>query len=170
MITTKTNFLFHLGGCPNQKMDIAILVDTSNSMKKYQRMKLVGIFDKMLEEWGVSPEGNHYSLITFDRDAKIQNFFKDSRYQNKGNLRSKARIILRQKAWGTRADIALQKAENKVFTKEGGDRPDAKDVLLMITDGIPWIPPPDRKRKPLVKFEKTTKSLEVSQLQFNRNT
>ena len=155
-------------------MDIAILGDTSKSMKKYHRRKLVALFTKTLDAWGVSPEGNHYGLITFDRYAKIHNYFSTSRYHNKRNLISKANEVFnkvpRSKDWGTRSDIALVKAEAKLFTKEGGDRPDAKNLLFMLTDGKPYIIRKDRKKKPFVKFEKTTKALEVSKLQFNRNT
>ena len=148
-------------------MDIAILGDRSRSMKMYHRKKLAELVNRMLDEWGVSPEGNHYGLITFDRYSAIHNYFKDSRYHNKGNLRSKAREIFQNvpKGWGTRSDIALQKAVAQLFTKEKGDRPDAKNLLLMFTDGKPYIGKGDKKS--FVPFARTTKALEVSQLQFN---
>ena len=148
-------------------MDIAILGDRSRSMKKYHRNKLTELVNRMLDEWGVSPEGNHYSLITFDRYSTIHNYFKDSRYQNKRNLRSEATENLKKvpKGWGTRSDIALYKAATELFTKEGGDRPDAKNMLLMFTDGKPKIGRRDKKR--FIPFARSTEALEVSQLQFN---
>ena len=150
-------------------MDIAILSDTSKSMTKYHRKKLEQLFKKTVDEWGVSPNGNHYGIITFDRYTKIHIYFSDSRYHNKQNLGSKANGIFNkvpgQKDWGTRSDIALQKALAKLFTKEGGDRPDAKNLLLMFTDGKPYIAKKDRKKKPFLGFEKTTKALEVSKFQ-----
>lgn len=122
-------------------MDIAILGDTSKSMNKYHRKKFAELVIRALEKWGVSPEGNHYGLITFDRYSAIHNYLKDSRYHNKGNLISKAREIFQKapKGWGTRSDIALQNAAGQLFTKEEGDRPDAKNLLLMFTDGKPHI-------------------------------
>ena len=38
-------------------------------------------------------------------------------------------------AEGTRTDKALRLADQLLFTKEGGNRPDAHDILIVVTDG-----------------------------------
>lgn len=72
-------------------MDIAILGDTSRSMKKIHRKKLVQLVNYLIDELGVSPEGSHYGFITFDREAKVHNNFADPLYHNEENLKRKIR-------------------------------------------------------------------------------
>ena len=61
------------------------------------------------------------------------------------------------KKMGTRTDLALNLIATKLFTPEGGDRPEAKNVLLVFTDGLPggW------DKTPVLPFPQLTKLLEV---------
>ena len=153
---------FHLGNCP-EKMDIALLVDTSKSMTKGQRSMLAKLIYRFMDKYPVSPKGNHYAFMTFDRYARIHNKFNNqSRYNQKalkGLIEEKIRISKRLK-WGTRSDIALYRAAKELFTKEGGDRADAKNILLVFTDGLQRIARGDKV--PFKDFSKSTKKLEVS--------
>ena len=153
---------FHLGNCP-EKMDIALLVDTSKSMTKGQRSMLAKLIYRLMDKYPVSPKGNHYAFVTFDRYALIHNKFNNQRrYSPKaieGLIKKKVRISKRLK-WGTRSDIALYLAAKELFTKEGGDRADAKNILLVFTDGLQRIA--RRDKVPFKDFSKSTKKLEVS--------
>jgi len=144
-------------------MDIAILGDTSRSMKKIHRKKLVQLVNYLIDELGVSPEGSHYGFITFDRYAKLIIHFSKPLYHNKEILKKKIKqkIMDEPKKWGTRTDLAFHLAATRLFTRKGGDRPDVKNVMLVFTDGKPYIS--RRDKKPVIPFSKSTKSLEVSQ-------
>ena len=61
---------------------------------------------------------------------------------------------------GTRTDLVLRVALNRLFTPEGGDRPDAQNLMLIFTDGKPWIGKWDDRK--MVPFWETTKALEVT--------
>ena len=61
---------------------------------------------------------------------------------------------------GTRTDLVLRVALNRLFTPEGGDRPDAQNLVLIFTDGKPWIGKWDDRK--MVPFWETTKALEVT--------
>lgn len=146
-------------------MDVAILADTSKSMTKEHRDELVKLVNKMLDKWGVSPDGNHYSLIAFDAVVKIPISFEDLHYYDKSNLLSKVEKTIQtvpgKGKWGTRSDIALDEAASKLFDEDKGDRPEAKNILFMFTDGKPFKARKDRK--PWRPFGESTAKLEVSQ-------
>ena len=145
-------------------MDIAILIDTSKSMKTNQRNEVVTVLDTLIDKLGISFEGNHYAVITFDYEVTVQRNFKDKRYQNIEEFKTKLRenIMRIPPDWGTRADLALDLVATNVFTLTGGDRPNATNVLIVVTDGIPHVPQGDKR--PLIPFINTTKVLEVSKL------
>lgn len=146
-------------------MDIAILGDTSRSMNEAQRNRLIELVDRLVDKLGVAPEGNHYALVTFDFDSKVHNNFTDPMYYNERELKSKVRNIIMPvpKAWGTRSDIALNQATQS-FTTEAGDRTDAKNVLVMLTDGKPRKARKDNKS--FIPLSESTDALEVSQCYF----
>ena len=144
-------------------MDIALLVDTSRSITETQRGNLNTLIDRLIDKYPVSPKGNHYAFITFDRFARIRNKFNNqNRYNQKtleGLIEKKIRISKGQK-WGTRSDIALYRAAKELFTKEGGDRADAKNILLVFTDGLQFKA--RRDPQPFKTFSQSTEKLEVS--------
>ena len=144
-------------------MDIAILVDTSKSMTETQRGTLTTLIDRLIDKYPVSAKGNHYAFVTFDRYAKIRNKFNNRGRYNKTILndliKTKVRISKGLK-WGTRSDIALYLAAKELFAIEGGDRADAKNILLVFTDGLQRIA--RRDKVPFKDFSNSTKNLEVS--------
>ena len=73
-------------------------------------------------------------------------------------------FMVRPKKFGTRTDLALDLAAREVFTEAGGDRPKAKNVLIIVTDGKPHIPKKDKKT--FIPFETSTKALEVNNENF----
>ena len=143
-------------------MDVAIFGDISKNMRKQQRKKLVNFIEELLDSTLVSADGNHVALSTFAKTADIQNKLNNKEYYDAGKLRKAVKeiFIVRPKKFGTRTDLALDLAAREVFTAAGGDRPKAKNVLIIVTDGKPHIPKNDRKT--FIPFETSTKALEVS--------
>ena len=122
-------------------MDIAVVGDISKSMEKSHRNKLVDLVKSLVDQKGVSAEGNHFAIATFGSYASIKTYFKESRYYNAKNLKEKVNQefkVVPGKA-GTRTDLVLRVALNRLFTPEGGDRPDAQNLVLIFTVGKPWI-------------------------------
>ncbi|CAH3186333.1 unnamed protein product, partial [Porites lobata] len=152
------------GNC-TEKLDIAFLADTSLSMQKKQRTTLYELASKLIDNYPVSDGGNHYGFITFDRKVKIHNNFATRMYYNKQAafkqlIKEKAHLVPGRNQWGTRSDIALHKAATELFTTDGGDRPDAKNVLLVFTDGKQFMLKKDQRISPFQNFSESTKKLE----------
>ena len=149
-----------LGEC-KQIMDIAIWADISKSMNKNQRAQLATLVDNLVDRLGVSSEGNHYAVGTFGNEAEVFSTFGDAYYHTEYNLKT----MMRNKfsyvpcCWGTRTDLALNLAVTRMFTSAGGDRPGARNVLLVFTDGEPFISKWDKK--PFVPFSQSTTLLQV---------
>lgn len=140
---------------------MAILIDTSKSMKKSHRNQLKVLLDRLIDYLGVSPEGNHYAVITFDHGAVVHYNFTDPWFYNKENLKSEVQACVNYKpsGWGTRTDVAMNLAATQLFTPQGGDRPNAENAMLIMTDGKPRKPGRD---KTPISFSQITKALEVS--------
>ena len=158
---------FNLGNC-TEKLDIALLADTSLSMQKKQRTTLYELASKLIDNYPVSDGGNHYGFITFDRKVKIHGNFTTQMYYNqaafKQLIKKKVHLVPGRNQWGTRSDIALHKAATELFTSGGGDRSAAKNVLLVFTDGKQFMLKQDQSILPFQNFSESTKTLEVSLL------
>lgn len=159
-------FLVNLGKCPNKIVDMALLADTSRSMTSDDLHQVIGLLNALVDRLGVSPYGNHYAFVTFDGDVVIRFNFTDPQYYNKTNLHRNLNdsITNQTTVWGTRTDIALHLAATKLFTPEGGNRPKAKDIILVLTDGKPKKAGADPR--PLIPFSDSTNALEVIQYQM----
>lgn len=150
-----------VGSCLDKKLDIAILQDITRVAGKEQRKKNIKIIDELLEKKGVSPSGNHFAIITFAMEVVIQSKFNDESYYEEDKLKDlvQKKLGVGPKAWGRRTDLAMDLAAKELFSEQGGDRPDAKNVLVMFTDGKPvktkWDERPD------IPFEDFLEALEV---------
>ena len=76
-----------------------------------------------------------------------------------------AKVLIIPEKEGTRTDLAENLALTEVFTQEGGDRPSAMNVMLVITDGIPYIAKWDKE--PKIPFPELTAALEVIKFKVN---
>ena len=148
-------------------MDIAIIADVSRSMTRAQRIKLTSLVTSLVNKFGVSSDGNHYAVVTFGNEAQVFNTFKDSSYHNKYSLQHlmQDKFSYVPRGWGTRTDLALYLALTQLFTPQGGDRPYARNVVVLFTDGMPFISKWDKK--PFIPFEQTTQALQVTLILFN---
>ena len=142
-------------------MDIAILGDRSRSMRANHREKLIEIVINMIDQVGVSSAGNHFAVVTFGPGAAIQNTFKEPNFHIKENLVKlvEHRFNVVPKDWGTRTDIAEHYAATTLFTPAEGDRPNAKNVMFIITDGKPVVV--EKDEKPFIPFNVSTEALQV---------
>ena len=77
----------------------------------------------------------HFSIITFARKANVRCKFSDKRCQTADGTYNLISKIPDKLFFGTYTDQALIAANEIVFTPENGDRADAKNVVIVLTDG-----------------------------------
>ena len=104
-------------------------------MGKRNLKKLKKALLSFLHLFEVSAEGTHVGMISFNNDADLLFGFKDDRYHTEDQLRNRIEEIPLRLELQTRTDLALTLAKNKLFSLEGGDRPDVPNVCIVFTDG-----------------------------------
>ena len=76
----------------------------------------------------------HFSIITFAKNPIVRCKFNQLQCQSTDATHGLISQIPDKVSWGTRTDKALI-AANKIFTPENGDRRDAANVVVVVTDG-----------------------------------
>lgn len=151
-------------------MDIAILADISRSMGEDDRKDLIQVVHTLVDKLGVSETSNHFGFVTFAVNATLHSNFSNPFYYNADNLKSKVEkeVNFEPERDSTRTDLAMKLTLTELFSKDGGDRPNARNVLLVFTDGNPvyinrtWD---DRQEISLSSFPEALKVI-----QFNVNS
>ena len=123
-------------------------------------MKFLG---ELVEKFHPAPEADHFGFITFHNKANLVFNFADSQYHDKNALLEKIASEPIKLELQTRTDLALKMADDELFTKAGGDRPDKPNVMIVLTDGKPTHP--DKKKSDFKTFaDEISKDFKVSAL------
>lgn len=146
-------------------MDIAILADISRSMGEDDRRDLIQVVHTLVDKLGVSETSNHFGFVTFAVNATLHSNFSNPFYYNADNLKSKVEkeVNFEPERDSTRTDLAMNLTLTELFSKDGGDRPNARNVLLVFTDGKPvyinttWD---DRQNISLLSFPEALKVIQ----------
>lgn len=154
-------------------LDIAIVLDKSKSVKTRNLVIVLDFLKGLIQKFNPAPEADHFGFITFNKRANLVFKFDDLKYQNKQELLQKIDDEPIKLELKTRTDLALEKANDTLFTMKGGDRPDKPNVMLVITDGKPTNPKKDFDFK--VFAQHIAQDFEVSVLaksifSYNRST
>ena len=109
--------------------DIAFIGDASSSTaEEFQAVKDFMIY--LMNDYGISQSGTHAAVITSD-DLKI----KLNQFTDIASFRTEVDNIA-YIAGGLKVKDALIVAKNDAFSPTNGGRSDAKNLLVLITDGI----------------------------------
>ena len=121
-------------------LDIGIVLDKSRSIDEENLERVIEFLADLVGKFNAAPDGDHFGLITFDKDARLVFNFSDSEYYNLDSLEKKIESEPTEKAKyvGTRTDLALIMARDQLFTEAGGDRKNSPNVMLVLTDGHPY--------------------------------
>ena len=147
-------------------LDIGIVLDKSRSIDEENLERVIEFLADLVGKFNAAPDGDHFGLITFDKDARLVFNFSDSEYYNLDSLEKKIESEPTEKAKyvGTHTDLALIMARDQLFTEAGGDRKNSPNVMLVLTDGHPYGLP---KHSNFTVFSKNIlKDFEVSAYYF----
>lgn len=120
-------------------LDVGLVLDKSSSIsiRKGHLQEAIDFLGKLVEKFDPAPDADHFGLITFNRKANLMFPFAESQLHDKNALLEKIANEPIETKGGTRTDLALAMARDELFTKEGGDRPDKPNVVILLTDGKP---------------------------------
>lgn len=96
---------------------------------------LKGFLLQLSDAMAIGPDSAHVGYILFAKKAQLLNTFADPEYYNRENVYNLIKSIPDDLGSRTFIDKALIKANDSLFTPSGGDRPDAPNTLILMTDG-----------------------------------
>ena len=112
-------------------MDLAIAVDTSNSITEDQFEILKSAVIMLARSFGLSRRETHVAVIVYGSSANVEIHLNDHT-----DLESFKNAVRKIKYIGghTRIDLALSMVSSSVFTPSGGAREGTPKVLIIMTD------------------------------------
>ena len=113
---------------------MGFVIDASDSIKPENYKFCLDFVAKLAKLFKVSAEGTHFGAVIYSSTAELEFNFADTKYYKVKHLQKTIRKFP-YLAEGTRTDLGLERANTDLFSKEGGDRPDKGNVLIVITDG-----------------------------------
>ncbi|XP_074626092.1 coadhesin-like [Acropora palmata] len=118
--------------CDHKKLDVCMIVDASLSVGIPNYVVVKTFLAQFVHYF---PPTTRFSLITFAKYPEVRCKFSDVQCQTAEATHYLIADIPDKLKWGTRTDRALIAANDMVFTPEGGDRPDAGNLVMVVTDG-----------------------------------
>ena len=125
-------------------VDICILVDSSESIRRanppdlsFDNWQLVlNFINNIIDEFPIGDHGARIGVVSFSNSARLE--FSLNQFDTKEQIKDAVRRIPYYNAWTNTAE-ALIKARTECFRPLSGDRPQAKNIAIVITDGIPTL-------------------------------
>lgn len=122
----------------HDKIDLVFMIDASGSVGSANFRKMKSFVSNSVSHFTIGPNDARVGAITFSSQPHFQ--FALNKYTDKSSLSNAIQKIPYQSG-GTNTDIALTYVEKNTFTAASGDRIDARDILVIITDGKSSHPP-----------------------------
>ncbi len=144
-LTVYIESTFNIAGCA--LLDICFIVDSSGSIRDNNKpgqtdnwQLILNFVNSVIDRIEVGSRQSRVGLVKFSTDA-IRMFRLDE-YDNRLDLQ---RVVRRQQYIGGRTNTAdgLRITRELCFGSANGDRPEAPNVAILVTDGVPTEPTPD---------------------------
>lgn len=112
--------------------DIVFVVDESSSVGYVGFRKVISFITDIVSHLDIGTHGDQISLLLYDNDPHLQWYLND--YTTKADLLNAFTYIPYHNG-STNTGMALRYVRENVFQFKNGDRPSAKNVVVVITDG-----------------------------------
>ncbi|XP_013861959.1 integrin alpha-1 isoform X2 [Austrofundulus limnaeus] len=116
--------------CSN-KLDIVFVLDGSNSI--YPWSSIVDFMCRFLEKTHFDPQQSQVGIVSYGEDVTHQ--VNLSQFHNNSQLLEFVKALPQHGGTKTHTFLAIETARKEAFTPERGARPDAKKVMVILTDG-----------------------------------
>ncbi|XP_048114928.1 integrin alpha-1 isoform X1 [Alosa alosa] len=117
-------------GC-SKPLDIVILLDGSNSIFPWS--SITDFVVRFLQNIEIGPTMSQVGIVSYGDNVGHE--FNLSTFDNTNDLLKHARLIPQRTGLKTMTALGIDTAREEAFTVERGARPDAKKVMVIVTDG-----------------------------------
>jgi len=115
-------------------IDLGIIVDRSKSVRKQNFITVKNDLKTFLDNFSISENGTHVSMIFYANSASLLFNLSDARYFSNRAVKNLIDNVNDRLYSGTRTDLALMKAHDEMFQREHVRR-HRNQVLMIFTDG-----------------------------------
>ncbi|KAK3088724.1 hypothetical protein FSP39_023046 [Pinctada imbricata] len=119
--------------CSNLKADLLFIVDASGSMKPAPFNRELSFVEDVIHSLSLGPETIQIGFMAFS--TTVYNIINLNQFRDKKSLVSAIKQV-QYSGLATYTSSALQQANTNIFTARHGDRNDAEDIIILLTDGI----------------------------------
>ena len=134
------------------KLDLCLIIDSSGSIRdnnptdnSYDNWQLqLNFLSSLIGGFSVGLDATRVGAIVFSEDVRLA--FSLDRYNN-GEEVQEAILNIAYMGQTTNTPSALTQTRNQCFTTANGDRPDAINLAIIVTDGFPY---PINRRSPAI--------------------
>lgn len=119
--------------CTGVQVDLVFAIDESGSIESENFALVRQFVSDFVEGFSYGDNGIRVGVVTFASDASNR-FFLNT-YATRNEVVA-AILALPYTEGGTHTDEALRAAQTEQFTAVNGDRPDAPNILIVLTDGL----------------------------------
>lgn len=117
-----------------KSLDVGLVIDGSISVGSDNFKKSLEFLSELVGHLSVSPQGTHVGAIVYGSTATVKFNLAKSEYHTLSKLQAAFKAF-DFPGGGTRTDVAMQLAASDIFSPAVGDRVDAGNVLVVLTDG-----------------------------------
>lgn len=114
-------------------LDVGILLHDSQKIPAQSYTTLKNFVAQFASKFSVSSYGAHFGFISFDDESRIDFKFSDTQYYNPDKLQEKIKGLY-QMGPGSRIDIAIEKANQDIFSSAGGYRTNMPKALIVFAE------------------------------------
>ena len=118
--------------CEHKKLDVCLIVDSSKSVGVLNFVRVKTFLIQFIHQF--EPD-THFSVITFARNPTVRCKFDSPQCQSPDATHRLISEIPDKVSWGTATDKALIAANQTVFAPANGERADAANIIMIVTDG-----------------------------------
>lgn len=117
-----------------KSLDVGLVIVGSISVGMDNFRKSLEFLSDLVDHLSVSPQGTHVGAIVYGSTATVKFNLAKSEYHSLSKLQGAIKAF-DFPGGETRTDVAMQLAANGIFSPAAGDRVDAGNVLIVLTDG-----------------------------------
>ena len=109
--------------------DVAFIVDSSGSIGRSKWPKMLNFLKEVINEFNIGPDGTHVAVIAYSTDAVLEFTFNTlSGEQITAEGYGKLIDVIRFQRGFTYIDKALKLADEQIFVRSAGMRPEVSKV------------------------------------------